>query len=244
MGIPQAIARTEEVGFTAEGFTLRGTLHLPPGEAPPIVIGCHGLLSDRRSPKQLALAAACSERGLAYFRFDHRGCGESSGRHADGASLAARAADLSAAIRMLGARGDLAPAVGLFGSSMGGAACLAAASRGGIAVLVTFAAPVRSRELFPADRQTRDRNHSPLETDFDLTAALPAVRGILIFHGDADNVVPLAHARDIHRLAAAPKRLVVLEQGDHRMSDTGHQAVFTREACAWLAAGLRKTPLP
>lgn len=230
--------RTEEVVFEANGFTLRGTLHLPPVDTPPVVVGCHGLLSDRRSPKQLALAAACTGRGMAYFRFDHRGCGESGGRHADGASLPARCGDLLAAIRLLAARGDLAPAVGLFGSSMGGAACLAAASRGGVAALVTFAAPVRSREL--GSGGPRDLHASPLRAEFDLTAALPAVRGVLIFHGDADEVVPLAHARDIHRLAAAPKRLVVQENGDHLMSDTGHQAAFTQEASAWLAAGLLK----
>jgi alpha-beta hydrolase superfamily lysophospholipase len=228
--------------FTADGLALRGTLHLPPVATPPVVVGCHGLASDSRSPKQLALATACTAQGLAYFRFDHRGCGQSEGLFAQGAALSARASDLLAAIRMLGARGDLSPAVGLFGASMGGAACLQVAGRGGIAALVTFAAPVRSRELRAGGAgrlRLRERPPSLLRDEFDLTAALPAVRAVLIFHGDADAVVPLAHARDIHRLAAEPKRLIVQENGDHLMSDAAHQEEFVREACAWLVAGLQ-----
>lgn len=69
-----------DIQFAADGFRLKGTLHLPAADNPPVVIGCHGLLSDRSSPKQIALAEACNALGLAFFRFDHRGCGESTGR--------------------------------------------------------------------------------------------------------------------------------------------------------------------
>ncbi|MBR9980379.1 MAG: damage-inducible protein CinA, partial [Desulfatitalea sp.] len=60
----------------SDGHRLTGTLHLPDVERPPVVIGCHGLLADRRSPKQIALASALGRLGIAYLRFDHRGCGD------------------------------------------------------------------------------------------------------------------------------------------------------------------------
>ena len=64
------------------------------GRPAPLVVGCHGLLSDRRSPKQTALAGACQRQGMAYFRFDHRGCGESEGRLEEHTTLEARCSDL------------------------------------------------------------------------------------------------------------------------------------------------------
>ena len=133
-----------QVDFTADRFNLRGTLHLPEVPSPPVVIGCHGLLSDRSSPKQIALAEACNALGLAFFRFDHRGCGESAGRLEAVTSLEGRASDLLHAIRLLESRPGLGKRIGLFGSSMGGAVCLRVAGERQVAAVVTFAAPVRT----------------------------------------------------------------------------------------------------
>lgn len=238
-----------DVEFTADGFLLRGSLHLPPSPSPPVVIGCHGLLSDRRSPKQLALARACRQLGLAFFRFDHRGCGESEGRLEAHTTLDNRCSDLLHAIGHLAQRGDLGKRVGLFGSSMGGAVCLRAAARAPIASLVTFAAPVRSRPLknlgrhAPVDSE-RTRMAAVLREDYDLGAELSRLKNILVFHGEADDVVPVAHAREIFQQAGAPKRLVIQPQGDHRMSDPRHQEQFVREAALWLSRGLGSQPPP
>ncbi|MCK7511694.1 MAG: alpha/beta hydrolase [Desulfobacterales bacterium] len=147
-------------GLPLDGFQLKGTLHLPAADNPPVVIGCHGLLSDRSSPKQIALAEACNALGLAFFRFDHRGCGESAGKAGGGdTSLEGRASDLLHAIRLLESRPGLGKQIGLFGSSMGGAVCLRVASERPVAAVVTFAAPVRSlaaRTPGPAGRFARD----------------------------------------------------------------------------------------
>ena len=138
---------TEELTFEADGFALRATLHLPTTPEPPVIIGSHGLLSDRSSPKQVALAEACTAEGMAFLRIDHRGCGQSAGRLEEDTSLEARANDVLHAIRFLESRPDLSKRVGLFGSSMGGAVCLQVAGCRTIDALVTFAAPVRSLPL-------------------------------------------------------------------------------------------------
>ena len=225
----------EELQFSADGFRLVGTLHLPAGRPAPLVVGCHGLLSDRRSPKQVALAEACQRLGLAYFRFDHRGCGDSEGRLEADTSLDRRASDLLHAVHHLYRRPDIRKRLGLFGSSMGGAVCIRAAAATGAAAIVTCAAPVRSRNLEAVSNAAglHDPAASLLKNEFDLIEDLPRAGNILAFHGDADEVVPVAHAHEIIRLAAGPKRLIIQKNGDHPMSDPRHQQAFIREAALW-----------
>jgi alpha-beta hydrolase superfamily lysophospholipase len=235
---------TADIQFAADGFILKGTLHLPAADNPPVVIGCHGLLSDRSSPKQIALAEACNALGLAFFRFDHRGCGESAGRLEADTSLESRASDLLHAIRLLETRHGLGNPIGLFGSSMGGAVCLRVASEQKVTAVVTFAAPVRSLPLKhpaqgPEASPERSRMASVLREKFELGGALGRVRNILVVHGEADDLVPLSHAHEIVDHAGEPKRLLVQKGGDHLMSDATHQAEFIREASLWLSRGLK-----
>ena len=245
MGTHSNHRATVDIPFVADGFLLKGTLHLPAADSPPVVIGCHGLLSDRSSPKQIALAEACNALGLAFFRFDQRGCGESAGRLETVTSLEGRASDLLHAIRMLESRSGLGKRFGLFGSSMGGAVCLRVASARPVAAVVTFAAPVRS---LPLERPSRGSEASPerrrmasvLREAFELGGALSRVRNILVVHGEADDLVPLSHAHEIFDHAGEPKRLLVQKGGDHLMNDAAHQAEFIREASLWLSNGLKR----
>ena len=235
---------TADIQFAADGFILKATLHLPAADNPPVVIGCHGLLSDRRSPKQIALAEACNALGLAFFRFDHRGCGESAGRLEAVTSLESRASDLLHAIRLIESRPGMGEQIGLFGSSMGGAVCLRVASERPVAAVVTFAAPVRSLPLKRTGRRSdasleRSRMASVLRDAFELGGALGRVRNILVVHGEADELVPLSHAHEIFDRAGEPKRLLVQKGGDHLMSAATHQAEFIREASLWLSNGLK-----
>ncbi|MFO7706627.1 MAG: alpha/beta fold hydrolase [Desulfobacterales bacterium] len=238
--------RVEELSFEADGFALRATLHLPAAPAPPVVIGCHGLLSDRSSPKQVALAEACAACGVAFLRLDHRGCGQSAGRLEEVTSLSSRVSDLLQALRVLDRRTDLSRRVGLFGSSMGGAVCLQVASRRKIDALVTFAAPVRSLPLRQTDVTASGeagglKMGAVLKEEFDLGDALPRVGGILVVHGEADRIVPQAHAAEILAKAREPKRLILQPGGDHLMSDARHQREFLREAVRWLHFHLTAT---
>jgi len=234
---------TADIQFTADGFQLKGTLHLPAADNPPVVIGCHGLLSDRSSPKQIALAEACNALDLAFFRFDHRGCGESTGRLEAVTSLEGRASDLLHAIRLLESRPGLGKQIGLFGSSMGGAVCLRVASERPVAAVVTFAAPVRSLPLKrpgrPDASPERSRMAAVLREGFEISGALGRVRNILVVHGEADELVPLTHAHEIFYQAGEPKRLLVQKGGNHLMSAATHQTEFIREASLWLSNGLK-----
>ncbi len=227
-----------KITFSSGDFLLKGILHLPATDRPPVVIGSHGLLADSRSPKQIDLARHCNAAGIAFFRFDHRGCGKSSGVFHDVTSLEGRCEDLICAIHTMRRRNDLGDKTGLFGSSMGGAVCLATTDSADIDAMVTFAAPVKSRTIINAVEKSKDQNIKELllyknNFRFDITGRLTNIRNILVFHGDADNVVPCLHAEIIYEHAKAPKKIIMQSNGDHMMGNKKHQENFIRESVLW-----------
>ncbi len=230
----------EEIIFEADGFTLKGYLHLPRVTTPPFVIGCHGLFSDKNSPKQIELAKHCNRLNMAYFRFDHRGCGESRAPFEVVTSLDARCTDLESAANMLKARDDLGDQMGLFGSSMGGSVCLATARDVAARAVVTWAAPIRSADLVAPHQHPAGRLDIPFKRDpFDIRIPLAGLCNILIFHSAADETVPPAHAEEIYERVNEPKKLVVLPHSDHRMSQPADQQTFLQQASLWFQTFLK-----
>ena len=230
----------ENISFEADGLKLKGVLHSPDDKRSPVVIGSHGLYSNSSSPKQIALAEHCNRSGIAYFRFDHRGCGSSEGEFDLVTSLEARCQDLMAAVETLNKRIDTRGCLGLFGSSMGGTVCLGAASRVAADAVVTFAAPIRSNLTGnQSEMSGADIFFDAVKRKFDITEGLSKISNILIFHGEADDVVPVSHAREIYQLARNPKKIIIQKQGDHPMSNKKHQKEFVREASSWFKQGLK-----
>jgi alpha-beta hydrolase superfamily lysophospholipase len=235
------MAVVKEIQFSSEKYRLKGYLHLPPVVRPPFVIGSHGLFSDKDSPKQIALAQHCNRLQMAFFRFDHRGCGESKAPFNEVTSLEARRSDLKAAAKMLRSRGDLGARMGLFGSSMGGSVCLSAARELAARAVITWAAPIRSTDLMAPQDPPKAGSNSPLQQHpFDISPAIAELRNLLIFHGDADQTVPIAHAREILASADDPKKLVVFPHSDHRMSHRADQQAFAQEAARWFQFFLKQ----
>lgn len=235
---PEQGSHISQVGFTADGLRLAGTLYLPPEQTHRVVIGCHGLISDRTSPKQAVLAGQCNLRKIAYLAFDHRGCGQSDGDFEQVTTVPGRCRDLLAAVQFIRTQTRLGQEIGLFGSSMGGTVCLAVAGEIRPSAVVTVSAPVNSATLIRNRHNTEDTGNfsdSFYENNlqFDIAAKVSAVDHLLVFHGDADETVPVSHGRQIHAAAGSPKRIIVQKGGDHRMSDPAHQDEFIRETVAW-----------
>lgn len=245
---------SKEIFFSSGNLMLKGILHLPDTDHPPVVIGLHGLLSDKESPKQIELARRCNAAGIAYFRFDHRGCGESQGIFENVTSLGGRSRDLLQAIRILMARRELGKRMGLFGSSFGGTTVLNVAAelnranqdasqKAGfpamtIDAMVTAAAPISSQYLKTAPEPSPEWSfltpeffHTHLQ--FDLTDKLEALHHVLLFHGNADKIVPFNNARIIYEGVQTPKELICQENGDHSMRNPAHQADFQEKALEW-----------
>ncbi len=243
--MPTEVSIIKDINFFSDGFKLKGRLHLPSTHRPPVVIGSHGLYSSSSSPKQIALADQCNQLGIAYFRFDHRGCGASSGTFEEVTSLDARCRDLSDAVAAVAGMTEIGDRFGLFGSSMGGTVCLNVAGELDADTLVTFAAPIRSRILKQGLPMTETSDSPEIFLDaqrrhFDISDRLPNISNILIFHGEADDVVPVSHAEEMYKLVNQPKQLIKQKQGDHPMSNPDHQNVFIKEASRWFRDGLRR----
>ncbi len=239
-------ASVEKVVFHADGLQLTGFLHLPRSLPAPLVIGSHGMLSDSSSPKQVALGNRLSAIGVAFFRFDHRGCGQSEGVFREVTTLEARCRDLLAAEAYLESNFKLLPELALFGSSLGGTTCIAVADRFNdrLRAMVCLAAPVRSRPVIDAARARADV--APEDIDllqqrltFDVTSRLRSLRDILVIHGERDEIVPLEHGQAIYRSATESKKLIILPGGDHRVSDPVHQETVIQESVSWLLDHLK-----
>ena len=213
-------------------------LHLPETNLPPVVISSHGLLSNSYSPKQIALARKCNAHGIAYFRFDHRGCGQSDGIFNEVTSLKGRRNDLISAINTIQMRKDIGKRIGLFGSSMGGTVCISVADVLDIDAWVIYASPVRSSSVTTTLKNSDDAdkikpllNHKYLT--WDISDQLKHLRHIFILHGDSDTIVTPTNAHEIYTTSSNPKKLIIQKGGDHRMSKKKHQKAFLREAVNW-----------
>ena len=221
--------------FLSDGNRLNGFLHLPGFQNNNfLVIGSHGLMANCDSPKQLALAKQCTTLGIAYFRFDFRGCGKSEGVFNLSSCLEERSSDLMNAASAMRSFFKNNLLIALFGSSMGGTVSLHAASRILPHAIITFAAPVMSSTIIRAEDPSQDK------LSFNISDRLGKIRNILIFHGDADEVVPFSNARTIYESSKPRKKLIIQKGGDHRMSDKQHQKEFVSQSILWLTSFLPK----
>lgn len=231
------------------GDVLRGDLHAGADRA---VVYVHGFGSHRGGEKAAALAAECDRRGWTFAAFDFRGHGASTGQMRDLA--ASRLLEDLAAIRdFLNARGHAR--LGFVGSSMGGFAAAWFAIRHPKAVTgCVLLAPAfrflerRVTELTAGElaewRRTGVRRLHNEWVDVEIGYGLveeraafdPAdlARGwqtpLLIYHGLADDVVPVADSLSfIEAIAYPDAELRLLKAGDHRL--TAFKEEIAAETC-------------
>jgi dipeptidyl aminopeptidase/acylaminoacyl peptidase len=225
------------VKFYSQGHLIVADLGVPHKGAPCIIVS-HGLESSKDGTKWRALAPRLYEAGFACLRFNYRGCGEgqerSSGEFED-TTLSGRIADYRAAIDFIETTGVDANRLGAVGSSFGGMVVLAA-KEARIKAVVCLATPAKlqvsrgehprmqSQEFFelPSGKRLKTeffqdmRQYDVLKAVGDLTCP------ILIVHGTADEIVPAGDAQDLYASVREPKRLVIIEGGNHHLDGPGH----------------------
>lgn len=235
---------SEEANFISQGFKLSGVLHLPDTKNPPLVIGSHGLEGTKNSAKQIVLSQILPQNGIAFFRFDHRGCGDSEGTFLKDTSLEKRTTDFTTAVSHVLSLKKTDKQVAVFGSSMGGATCINSWEQLSTMPLtlcggVLCSAPVKSRSIENIPTQaTEKRPELPLSffrdnLFFNITEKSGHLHNVLIFHGDADEVVPVSNAHEIYNRTQDPKRLIIHKDGDHQMTSKKDQTQFEAETLAW-----------
>ena len=230
----------QEIHFEADGLKLAGELHIPQrsGLHPALCI-CHGIPAappvpgDRGYP---LLAERFSRAGFITLIFNFRGTGKSQGN----LDLPGWGRDLQAAIDLLHNRNEVDRAhLSLLGFSGGAAVCVYVAAHDlRVSSLAACACPADFTS-FPASENPadaieqfrqigaiRDRDFPPSieewKSGFETITPINwidriAPRPLLLVHGDADEVIPLEHARRLYRKAKGPKELKVIPGGKHRL---------------------------
>jgi len=240
-----------DIKFISQGFMLKGVLNLPGIENPPLVVGSHGLEGSKESAKQKVLSKILVQNNIAFFRFDHRGCGQSQGEFIKDTSLEKRTRDFINAVQHILSLKKTSHNLAVFGSSMGGATCINAWESLlkmdiNLCGAVICSAPVKSLtiENIPIEANG-DRPALPLSffknnLVFDLQDKTHRLFNVMIFHGDADEVVPVSNALDIYSLAKEPKQLIVHKKGDHQMSSKKDQLQFETESVTWFLSCFKR----
>lgn len=224
--------------FASDGTSIIGEVFFPPEKARATVLVAHGLPSGAErtaedDPGYPGLARAIAELGVTVVIFNFRGTGASGGH----LEVDRWPDDLAAVIdawERAPWRAD--PLIGV-GSSTGGSAMIVQSARDArLRHVITFAAP--------GDFSFLDAANAP-EAWFDLYRRLGMIRDgytksprewaesfarlrafdavsrclaetLTILHGEADEVVPLAHARRLAE-AAPHARIEILPGVTHRM---------------------------
>ena len=208
-------------------------------------------LSEKKPPVAYALFAHCftcsknikaaghisralTAEGIAVFRFDFTGLGESEGDFGD-TNFSSNVEDLVTAAQFMVANYE-GPKI-LIGHSLGGAAVLQAAARipSSLAV-ITIAAPADPKHVSLALGDSKEIIERRGEAKVDLAGRtfkikkqflddLESVsmqqtiqnlnRALLIFHAPTDGVVGIDNAAKIFMTARHPKSFISLDNADH-----------------------------
>jgi putative redox protein len=233
------------------GQRLCGIMHRPDALPKAGAILCHGMGSSKESEKFIMLGREMSARGMLALRFDFACSGESEGKFEE-VTYSGEAEDIAAAYHAVAKNG--VEKIAVVGSSMGGTAALLFAAGGPpLAALATIAAPVHPVEFadrFLTAQQRRDwreqgfiiyngmRLNATLLEDVERIDVAAAARKIfapaLVLHGDRDATVPVDEGRQLYGALAGPKRLVILEGADHRLTGA-HLQKAVDETSEWLS---------
>jgi alpha-beta hydrolase superfamily lysophospholipase len=216
-------------------------VHLPERLPAPLLVCCHGLHSAKDSSKYTAAGEQFCEAGCAVVRFDFSGCGDSAPPSSPDL-YAVRMADLSAVIDHA-RRADWCSdkPVALFGSSLGGyLALLWAASAGPDAVhsIACWSTPFDLAGVHitpePDDSPAMKSGRIPFSGPSSLRD-LPSLKRVIVVHGQQDETVDWNDALDLYRHLGEPRRLLLLEGGDHRILDPADREAAFRATFDWFS---------
>ncbi len=181
----------------------------------PVVAFAHGWGSGRGSPRNVAIAHALAERGIASLLLDFSGHGESEGVPGD-ATVEDQVGDLQAVVDWLALREDLGP-IGLAGSSSGAAVALALVAREPRVRAVVLRAPSGDARLADAARVSAP-------TLLVVGARDPGLR----------------RARDLERAMPGERRLVVVPGAGHLFEEPGAFDLARHETVGWFRRWLAR----
>jgi len=245
-----------------KGRRISAVLSRPSRSGPAAVVLCHGFLSNKNSTTNKALTRSLNEAGIATFRFDFFGQGESEGLFED-ITVSLAVGQVQAAVTLVRSHGY--GRIGLVGSSFGGlVAILTTAQRQDIACLalkcpvVDFAEELRLEfgpdELArwqstdtipnilggPARIRLKYGLYEDCQSQIAYEPASEIVAPTLIVQGARDELVPLHQSQRLLSALRGPKRLDLLPQADHQFTRGEDFRTMTAAITDWLVCHLTK----
>jgi pimeloyl-ACP methyl ester carboxylesterase len=243
------------------GHRIAAILATPTSPTASIAVLCHGFLSGKNSTTNKTLTRMLTERGVATFRFDFFGQGESEGPFEQITNTLAVVQTL-AALDLVRQKGY--HKIGLMGSSFGGlVAILTAAQQTDLACLalkcpvVDFAEELRlefgetemarwkATDTIPNIMGGTDRiilRYAFYEDCLRRIAYEPA-RSItaptVIVQGDQDEHVPLHQSRKLFEALRVDKHLEMLPGADHQFTKGEDFRRMTNVIADWLTTYLK-----
>ncbi|SDK94528.1 hypothetical protein SAMN05216298_2158 [Glycomyces sambucus] len=183
----------ELLDIAHRGRTLRGALHLPSDKDAPVpaVVLCHGFGGNRAEFGYtfVRAAAALAAQGIAAFRFDFAGCGDSDGEF-DDLTVSDQVAQTVAVLDAVGAHPAVdADRLSLLGMSLGGLTASLAAPHRPVRSLVLWAPAALAVAM--TEEGAKRRAAAIAEHGYDDFGGLPIRRP---FVDDAARIDPFADA--------------------------------------------------
>lgn len=252
----------EAVTLDNRGEKIFGIIHRPlHSQRVPAVVICPGFAGNKCGKFRMfvTLGKELAKRGIAVFRFDYRGSGDSEGEFKD-ITLEGKTSDTETCLEFLANDPQIdSSRLGILGRSLGGVIAVLTARRMPIIKSLVLWAPVFKsdpwRELWESLKSNRQLdlskqeilNHLPANIPnleflsqffkLDLERELTGLKHIplLHLHGEQDRVVRFEHAKEYEktRIGLDNTRFVQLPRSDHDFSDPQEQALAIHETCQW-----------
>lgn len=249
------------IELSYHGLTLRGMEHVPErrteDEKLPAVILFHGFTGDKLEPHRffLKMSRALEQAGLAAFRFDFLGSGESDGDFED-MTVSNEIGEAKAILRMVQEDPRIDPTrISLLGLSMGGlvAGVVAGEHPADIDRLVLMAP---AGEMYPfVEKTLGDELHNPELVTYDLGGDLvgrafaedcktlnvfarsAGYQGdVLLVHGTNDPVVPVQVSHLYQELSFGGRAMLhEIEGADHTFNKYEWEREAIETVCQFLS---------
>jgi alpha/beta superfamily hydrolase len=244
---------SEKIKFkNSQGQHLAALLELPNEKPLGYAIFAHCFTCNKNLTAVRNIGKALNSKGIAVFRFDFTGLGESEGDFED-TNFTSNVDDLNAAADFLKSNYE-APSI-LIGHSLGGAAVLFAKHQiPSIKAIVTIGAPANPShishlfsdsvseiiengiaELSIGGRPFKIKEHflNDIKSQKIEVAIANLNVPIMIFHSPIDQTVEIDNAAKIYKTAKHPKSFISLDKADHLLSDKEDSEFVGLMIAAW-----------
>lgn len=242
-----------------KGEKLWGILDLPETESKvPALIMCHGFSQTKSQRKFVKVSRALAQQGIASFRFDFSGHGDSEGDF-ETLSIKGQVEELKSAYHVLIQQAKIdKEKIAILGHSLGALiAVLFQAQYKKAKILILLSPALHQREL------TKEWNGADVIDLWKKQGFLDTAKGrmginylneiegedwsrfasqieipTLIIHGSADEDVPLKYAEDALEKLGGEKKLEVVQTADHHFESHEAKNKLVELSLDWLRKNL------